>query len=157
MPTHGGNFEEAEDLIQGALRQSHREIATFYGDSIFSTWLHRLAINVALMHLRRKGLPPISLGWDIEPAFGDGPRRNIVTSDLTHDRSAFLTFPWLWPIHPSSNSASKRISSHRFTGRSYGLWADMNPQASKKEPRLMTDRTGGGAGGSGKGRKFAGS
>ena len=49
-----GNVAEAEDLTQEAFLQLHRKIATFRGDSAFSTWLHRLAINVVLMHLRKK-------------------------------------------------------------------------------------------------------
>src|SRR5713226_4450820 len=56
-----GNVAEAEDLTQEAFLQLHRKIATFRGDSAFSTWLHRLAINVVLMHLRKKGLSVISL------------------------------------------------------------------------------------------------
>ena len=51
-----GNVAEAEDLTQEAFLQLHRKIATFRGDSAFSTWLHRLAINVVLMQLRKKGL-----------------------------------------------------------------------------------------------------
>jgi RNA polymerase sigma-70 factor, ECF subfamily len=35
-----------------------RKIHTFRGESAFSTWLHRLAVNVVLMRLRRKS-PPI--------------------------------------------------------------------------------------------------
>ena len=46
-----GNVAEAEDLTQEAFLQLHRKIATFRGDSAFSTWLHRLSINVVLMHL----------------------------------------------------------------------------------------------------------
>ena len=52
-----GNKAEAEDLTQEAFLQLYRKIGTFRGDSAFSTWLHRLAINVVLMHLRKKGLP----------------------------------------------------------------------------------------------------
>ena len=44
-----GNIAEAEDLTQEAFLQLHRKISTFRGDSAFSTWLHRLAINVVLM------------------------------------------------------------------------------------------------------------
>ncbi|MHB2009934.1 MAG: RNA polymerase sigma factor, partial [Acidobacteriaceae bacterium] len=38
-----GNVAEAEDLTQEAFLQLHRKIATFRGDSAFSTWLHRMA------------------------------------------------------------------------------------------------------------------
>jgi len=63
-----GNLAEAEDLTQEAFLQLHRRIATFRGDSAFSTWLHRLAINVVLMHLRKKGLAVVSLDEAMEPA-----------------------------------------------------------------------------------------
>jgi RNA polymerase sigma-70 factor (ECF subfamily) len=55
------NTAEAEDLTQEAFLQLFRKISTFRGESAFSTWLHRLAVNVVLMHLRKKGLQQISL------------------------------------------------------------------------------------------------
>ena len=78
-----GNTAEAEDLTQEAFLQLYRKIATFRGDSAFSTWLHRLAINVVLMHLRRKGLSVISLDEAMEPAPDDGPGRSFGATDLT--------------------------------------------------------------------------
>ncbi len=77
------NTAEAEDLAQEAFLQLYRKIGTFRGDSAFSTWLHRLAVNVVLMHLRRKGLPQISLEEALEPAQDDGPRKDIGARDLT--------------------------------------------------------------------------
>jgi RNA polymerase sigma-70 factor (ECF subfamily) len=56
-----GNTAEAEDLSQEAFLQLFRKISTFRGESAFSTWLHRLAVNVVLMHLRKKGLQQVSL------------------------------------------------------------------------------------------------
>jgi RNA polymerase sigma-70 factor, ECF subfamily len=78
-----GNIAEAEDLTQDAFLQLHRKIATFRGDSAFSTWLHRLAINVVLMHLRKKGLAVISLDEAMEPAPDDGPGRSFGATDLS--------------------------------------------------------------------------
>lgn len=76
------NVAEAEDMTQEAFLQLHRKIATFRGDSAFSTWLHRLAINVVLMHLRKKGLQVISLDEAMEPSPEEGPGRSFGAPDL---------------------------------------------------------------------------
>jgi RNA polymerase sigma-70 factor, ECF subfamily len=77
-----GNPAEAEDLTQEAFLQLFRKIHTFRGDAAFSTWLHRLAVNVVLMKLRRKTLVETSLD---EPADPDdessGPKRDIGAED----------------------------------------------------------------------------
>jgi RNA polymerase sigma-70 factor, ECF subfamily len=76
------NVAEAEDLTQESFLQLHRKIATFRGDSAFSTWLHRLTINVVLMHLRRKGLNLISLDEALDPSPESGPMRSFGAPDL---------------------------------------------------------------------------
>ena len=56
-----GNTASAEDLTQEAFLQLFRKIGTFRGESAFSTWLHRMAVNVVLMQLRKKNLPVVPL------------------------------------------------------------------------------------------------
>jgi RNA polymerase sigma-70 factor, ECF subfamily len=56
-----GNITEAEDLTQEVFLLLLRKIHTFRGDSAFSTWLHRLTVNLVLMHLRKKQLPFVSI------------------------------------------------------------------------------------------------
>ena len=77
-----GNIAAAEDLTQEAFLQLHRKIATFRGDSAFSTWLHRLAINVVLMHLRKRALPVISLDEAMEPTDDERAGRSFGEPDL---------------------------------------------------------------------------
>jgi RNA polymerase sigma-70 factor (ECF subfamily) len=55
------NTAAAEDLTQEAFLQLFRKIGTFRGESAFSTWLHRMAVNVVLMQLRKKGLAVVPL------------------------------------------------------------------------------------------------
>ncbi len=55
------NASEAEDLTQDTFLQAFRKIKRFRGDSAFSTWLHRIAVNTVLMHFRKNALNQISL------------------------------------------------------------------------------------------------
>ena len=75
------NIAEAEDLTQEAFLQLYRKIATFRGESAFSTWLHRLTVNLVLMHLRKKGLNLVSLEETISPSDEDAPKRDFGSRD----------------------------------------------------------------------------
>ena len=76
-----GNTAEAEDLTQEAFLQLYRKIATFRGESAFSTWLHRLTVNVVLMHLRKKNIPQVSLEETLESQQEGSRRHDVSTRD----------------------------------------------------------------------------
>jgi RNA polymerase sigma-70 factor (ECF subfamily) len=52
------NREDAEDIVQQSFQKAFVHLRGFEGNSSFSTWLTRIAINEALMWLRRKRASP---------------------------------------------------------------------------------------------------
>jgi RNA polymerase sigma-70 factor (ECF subfamily) len=49
-----GEQVAAEELTQDVFVRAWEKLSLFRGDSAFSTWLHRLAVNVVLQHLRSR-------------------------------------------------------------------------------------------------------
>ena len=86
---------EAEDLTQEAFLQVFHKIGTFRGESAFSSWLHRVAVNTVLMKRRRRKPQPM-LSLDV-PMSSDSP-------SLRHE---------LGKRDPNLSGAIDRISLHR--------------------------------------------
>jgi RNA polymerase sigma-70 factor, ECF subfamily len=49
-----GQDSELDDLVQQTFIQVYRSITTYRAEAHFGTWLHRVTLNVALLHLRRR-------------------------------------------------------------------------------------------------------
>ena len=60
----GGHGARADDLTQEAFVRAWQALPAFRFESAFSTWLHRLAVNTALMELRSRRGRPLEDGDD---------------------------------------------------------------------------------------------
>ncbi len=60
------NTEDAEDVMQEAFLKSFEHLGEFQGNSRFYTWLVRIAVNQALMKLRKRRPNMVSLDQEIE-------------------------------------------------------------------------------------------
>jgi RNA polymerase sigma-70 factor (ECF subfamily) len=77
------NPAEAEDLMQQTFLQVFRKIGTFRGESGFSTWLHRVTVNIVLMHLRRRKRTEVLLEDLDHPGSDNEAPREFGASDTS--------------------------------------------------------------------------
>jgi RNA polymerase sigma-70 factor (ECF subfamily) len=65
------NREDAQDIVQDAFFKAYEKLDQFKGDSKFSTWLIRIAVNESLMRLRkRKSARTVSMDDDVQTEEG---------------------------------------------------------------------------------------
>ena len=67
-----GPSADVEDIVQTSFVEAFRSLSDFRGDALFSTWLTRIAVRVALRAARQRPAPTISLDQALERA-GEGP------------------------------------------------------------------------------------
>jgi len=60
------NREDAEDAMQEAFLKAYEHLADFEGNSRFYTWLVRIAVNQALMKLRKRRPNVVSLDEEVD-------------------------------------------------------------------------------------------
>jgi RNA polymerase sigma-70 factor, ECF subfamily len=73
-----GNKEDAEDVLQEALLKAYTKLGQFQGGSRFYTWLVRIAVNEALMRLRKRS-PQKEVSLD-EPV--EGNERSLMPREI---------------------------------------------------------------------------
>jgi RNA polymerase sigma-70 factor (ECF subfamily) len=69
-----GPAGDVEDAVQEIFVQVHRSLDRFRGDSLFATWLHRIAVNVTTSQLRGRLREPLEAALrerDPDPGPGD--------------------------------------------------------------------------------------
>ena len=66
-----GNRQEAEDVAQDVFVSLIRSIHSFRGDSLFSTWLFRVAVNHVKNHVKylRRRRTGMKVAWDAHPGW----------------------------------------------------------------------------------------
>jgi RNA polymerase sigma-70 factor, ECF subfamily len=69
---------EAEDILQETFISAYRALDRFEGRSLLSTWLYRIAYNAALMRLRKRRLPTVSIDEPLENEEGEQIPRQLV-------------------------------------------------------------------------------
>ncbi|HEX9105227.1 MAG TPA: sigma-70 family RNA polymerase sigma factor, partial [Polyangia bacterium] len=77
------NAEDARDACQDAFMRALRGLARFDGQASFSTWLHRIVVNVCIDRLRQKSLGQVALD-DVAGivAGDDDPARTVEGHEL---------------------------------------------------------------------------
>jgi len=91
----GNSPEDVCDVSQEVFLKVYRSLASFKGDSEFSTWLYRVAKNCALDFARKKKSPTVSLDSSGEEGEGfDVPdtslKANPEKSALENEKSVIL-------------------------------------------------------------------
>ncbi|HEX8833692.1 MAG TPA: sigma-70 family RNA polymerase sigma factor [Abditibacteriaceae bacterium] len=77
--------DEASDAAQEVFIRAWRSVAKFRGDCAFSTWLHRIAINVTHDAARRRGNAPVAFSAVLSNEEGD---ESESIANLTPDEPA---------------------------------------------------------------------
>ncbi len=79
-----GNSEDARDVVQDAFLNAYQSLASFKGDSLFFTWLYRIAFNSAIS-LKRKQRVVLRLSDGPDEGGGSEP---LDPSDLSRPEHA---------------------------------------------------------------------
>jgi RNA polymerase sigma-70 factor (ECF subfamily) len=81
-----GDRTLAEDAVQEALLNAFRHLADFDGRSAFSTWLYRIAVNAALVQVRKRRY--LEVPWPVSGDDEDATPMDATDESPTPDRHA---------------------------------------------------------------------
>jgi RNA polymerase sigma factor (sigma-70 family) len=116
------NHEDAEDALQDAFMRAFVHLKSFDGRAQFATWLTRIALNSALMILRkRRHYPAVSIDSDRE------------------DEDRFAS----WEIADRADDPERRLLKSETAQRTGALHADLAQAASLSQDELRSLSTSG--------------
>lgn len=84
-----GNREDAEDASQQSFLKAFLRLNQFRGDSLFSSWLTRIAINEALMKVRQRRNEDAHISHGVDPETTPGLCDVISSRDELHPEALF--------------------------------------------------------------------
>ena len=83
--------EDAEDAVQDALLSAYRNLSSFEGRSLFSTWLTRIVVNAALVRMRRQRARPELFLQDVSTE-DPSPMTNMFVDGRPDPEQAYACF-----------------------------------------------------------------
>ena len=83
-----GNHEDSEDILQETLSTAYNHVHQFRGDSQFSTWLYRIAINMCCKALRQRQLKHFQDKVAIKDEHGSDNEGTASVNVASKDRNA---------------------------------------------------------------------
>ncbi|MBM4383791.1 MAG: sigma-70 family RNA polymerase sigma factor [Deltaproteobacteria bacterium] len=107
------NDEDARDIVQDTFLSAFRHIGDFDGNSRLASWLHRIAVNAALMKLRSKRRRPEESIEELLPKF---------LADGNHEREPS---PWALGGEAATASAEVRKAVRRAIDEMPDLYRDV--------------------------------
>lgn len=117
---------EREDVVQATLINAHRGIDSFRGDSLVTTWLHRIAVNEALKLLKSRSRRPPSQDLDVADVEAMAVEKRLAMLDTPdalaeHDDYQHAVVAAIWALPETHRTA---IVLHEVDGLSYDAVAE---------------------------------
>jgi RNA polymerase sigma-70 factor (ECF subfamily) len=124
------NREDAEDASQQTLLKAFANIKQFQGNSQFSTWLTRIAMNEALMLMRKRRCEDAHLTYDSDTSEGPAIIEKICAGETAHPE-------FLYAKREHHEALRSAISSLRETLRVVVWMLGIEEQKSKDAARML--------------------
>jgi RNA polymerase sigma-70 factor (ECF subfamily) len=87
-----GNREDAEELTQDVFLKAFGSLSSFRGDCSFSTWIYRIAYNLAISATRRKNMKFIPVDENVMSNVSDESDEPMCGMTATEERVVYLSF-----------------------------------------------------------------
>ena len=117
-----GDAQHAESLTQDVFVRAWEKLSSFYGKSQFSTWLHRLAINVVLQDRRSRGRRQA---------------REHTVENLEHYTTAVTELPNMSKPSRASSRFSNKGETGWIAGSFQAFWLTPIPSPVDEEPGVQ--------------------